>query len=98
MKRPTKGINKLANEAYGKSFFLFIAMGMAALWPAFFAAAWLKLRFGHLVFPLPHWVGGIELNFLGPFIILYIAVRIGVSRLKRLIPFLNASPTPTPPH
>ena len=35
-----KGINKLANEAYGKSFFLFIAMGMASLWPAFFAAAW----------------------------------------------------------
>ena len=31
-----KGINKLANEEFGKSFFLFMAMGMASLWPAFF--------------------------------------------------------------
>lgn len=92
-----KGINKLANEAYGKSFFLFLAMGMAALWPAFFAAAWLKLRFGQLAFPLPHWMGGMELNFLAPFILLYIVVRIGVSRLKRLIPCLNPSPDPAPP-
>jgi hypothetical protein len=92
-----KGINKLANEAYGKSFFLFIAMGMASLWPAFFAAAWLKLRFGHLTFPLPQWIGGLELNFLGPFIIVYIAVRIGASRVKRLIPFLRPAPFTSPP-
>ena len=39
-----KKINRLANEAYGKTFFLFIAMGMGSLWPAFFAAAWLNER------------------------------------------------------
>jgi len=89
-----RGINKLANEAYGKSFFLFLAMGMASLWPAFFAAAWLQLRFADLTFSLPGWIGGFELNHLAPFILVYIAVRITASRVRRLIPFLNAPPGP----
>jgi hypothetical protein len=84
-----KGINKLANEAYGKSFFLFIAMGMASLWPAFFAAAWLNLRFGDIVLALPKWAGGFELNFIAPFVLLYIPVRVVFSRIKRFIPFLK---------
>ena len=84
-----KGINKLANEAFGKSFFLFMAMGMASLWPAFFAAAWLNLRFADIVFTLPRWAGGFELNFIAPFIILYIAARILFARLKPYLPFLN---------
>lgn len=80
-----KGINKLANEAYGKSFFLMIAMGMAALWPAFFAAAWLDMRFGDIVFTLPKWAGGLELNFLAPFILCYVGMRAAYSRIKRAI-------------
>lgn len=71
-----KMINKLANEAYGKSFFLSIAMGMGSLWPVFFAAAWLNKRFGGFVFELPGWAGGFELSFIAPFIILYIVARI----------------------
>jgi hypothetical protein len=84
-----KGINKLANEAYGKSFFLFMAMGMASLWPAFFAAAWLSRRFADIVFTLPKWAGGFELNFIAPFIILYIIARICLAKLKPYLPFLN---------
>ncbi|MGD8444092.1 MAG: hypothetical protein PVI94_11400, partial [Desulfobacterales bacterium] len=84
-----KGINKLANEAYGKSFFLFMAMGMASLWPAFFAAAWLNSRFGDIVFVLPRWASGFELNFMAPFIILYIAARLLIAKLKSYLPFLN---------
>ncbi|MGB5987499.1 MAG: hypothetical protein WBG37_19495 [Desulfobacterales bacterium] len=84
-----KGINKLANEAYGKSFFLFMAMSMASLWPAFFAAAWLQLRFADLQFVLPAWAGGVELSFLAPFIVVYIAIRFVFSKVKRFIPFLN---------
>lgn len=79
------GINRLANEAYGKSFFLMIAMGMATLWPAFFAAAWLDMRFGDLVFSLPKWAGGLELNFLAPFILCYVGVRVGYGRIKHLL-------------
>jgi len=70
-----QGINKLANEAYGKSFFLLMAMGMAGLWPAFFAAAWLDRRFGNINFVLPDIVGGFELSFLAPFILFYIFQR-----------------------
>ena len=84
-----KGINTLANEAFGKSFFLFMAMGMASLWPAFFAAAWLSERFNDIVFKLPGWAGGLELNFIAPFIILYIAARIIFTKLRPHIPFLN---------
>jgi hypothetical protein len=80
-----RGINRLANEAYGKSFFLMIAMGMAALWPAFFAAAWLEMRFGSFVFTLPTWAGGLELNFLAPFIVCYVGMRLLLSRAKRMI-------------
>jgi hypothetical protein len=79
-----KGINDLANDAFGKSFFLLAAMGMASVWPAFFAAAWLDMRFGEIVLHLPEWAGGWELSFLAPFIILYIAIRVGYGRLKRL--------------
>jgi len=92
-----KGINKLANEAYGKSFFLFIAMGMASIWPAFFAAAWLNMRFGDIVFLLPKWAGAFELNFIAPFVILYILVRVVFSKIKRFIPFLNPQ-APVEPH
>ena len=78
-----KGINKLANEAFGKSFFLLIATGMASLWPAFFAAAWLHRRFNELTFSLPGWLAGVEFSFLAPFILLYILSRMLVGRLKR---------------
>ncbi len=80
-----EGINRLANEAYGKSFFLMIAMGMAALWPAFFAAAWLDMRFGEIAFVLPKWAGGIELNFLAPFILCYVVGRVLYSRIKHAV-------------
>lgn len=80
-----QGINKLANEAYGKSFFLLMAMGMASLWPAFFAAAWLDKRFGDIVFTLPSWAGGLELSFLAPFILYYVSLRMVYGRLKKWI-------------
>jgi hypothetical protein len=84
-----KKINRLANEAYGKTFFLFIAMGMGSLWPAFFAAAWLNERFGQIVFTLPKWAGGFELSFLAPFVILYIVARVIFTKLRPYIPFLR---------
>jgi hypothetical protein len=95
-----KRINKLANEEFGKSFFLLVAMGMASLWPAFFAAAWLYERFGEIRFLLPSWAGGLQLNFIAPFVLLYVLARFIVAKLKPCIPFLKkafpstASPRP----
>ena len=91
------GINKLANESYGKSFFLFLAMGMASLWPAFFAAAWLNMRFGDIFFRLPKWAGGIELNFIAPFIVLYILNRLIFAYLRRRLPFMTPTSTQANP-
>jgi len=84
-----KKINRMANEEFGKSFFLLMAMGMGSLWPAFFAAAWLNERFADIVFKLPQWAGGVELGFLAPFVLLYIAARVLFSKLRPHIPFLR---------
>ena len=80
-----KGINKLANEAFGKSFFLMMATGMASLWPAFFAAAWLHLRFNELAFEIPGWPGGFKLTYLTPFILLYLFSRLILGRIKSVM-------------
>jgi len=79
-------INRLANEEFGRSFFLLMAMGMASLWPAFFAAAWLNERFGDISFlALPAWAGGYHINFIGPFIGLYILARFVILKFKTFI-------------
>lgn len=44
--------NDLANDAFGKSFFIQVALGSASLWPAFFAMAWMEGRFRGVEFPL----------------------------------------------
>lgn len=78
-----KAINRLANESFGKSFFLMMAMGMSSLWPAFMAAAWLQKRFGDIRFPFPF--VGEGLNFVPYFLVCYILARILVSQLKKRI-------------
>jgi hypothetical protein len=90
-----KKINSLANEEFSRSFFLLMAMGMASLWPAFFAAAWLHERFGDMTFfALPAWAGGYHLNFIGPFVGLYILARFVSGKCKTLIiNMFRSSPT-----
>ena len=78
-----KEINRLANDSFGKSYFLLIATGMASLWPPFLAAAWLNLRFGELDFQFPAWAGGFTLSFIAPFIICYIAIRVLWGKVKK---------------
>ena len=84
-KESYKAINKLANEAYGKTFFLQVAMAAASLWPIPLALGWLQLRFSDVRFPLP-----LDLPFIGNsvgyafvFIPLYILVRILVGKMRK---------------
>ncbi|MBW1713549.1 MAG: hypothetical protein JRJ59_10415 [Deltaproteobacteria bacterium] len=86
-KKSYKAINKLANESFGQTFFLQIAMGMGSLWPAFLAAGWLQERFGEVRFPLP----GLEstTNFVPGFILLYILARLTLSRIKKRFPAIQ---------
>jgi hypothetical protein len=88
-KESYKAINKLANEAYGKTFFLQVAMAAASLWPIPLALGWLQLRFSEVRFPLPPDIplmsNGVGYAFV--FIPLYILVRIlvawGMNRMSR---------------
>ena len=63
--------NKLANEAFGKSFFMQVALSATFVWPIFFALGWMQYRFLEVAFPLPFI--GFSLGYIGVFVILYIA-------------------------
>ena len=82
-KKSYKAINQLANEAYGKTFFLQVAMGAATLWPIPLALGWLELRFSEVRFPLlldfSLLRNGVGYAFV--FIPLYILVRILVANV-----------------
>jgi len=82
-KKAYKQINRLANEAYGKTFFLTLAMGMASIWPVFLAAAWFQERFGGIRFPIPYLENG--LNFVPFLLVCYIPARIVVGKVKRAL-------------
>jgi hypothetical protein len=77
------GANKLANDAFGRSFFLSLAMGMASLWPAFLGAAWLQARFQGVPVPVPFMDA--EINWVPPYVVMYIVTRIGMSRVFKLM-------------
>jgi hypothetical protein len=79
-----KSINRLANESFGRAFFLQAAMGIGSLWPAFLAAAWLQARFGELRFAVP--LIDYPVNFVPILIISYAAVRVAWGRIKKLWP------------
>jgi hypothetical protein len=78
-----KALNKDANEAFGKLFFLKAAMGAASLWPAFLAVAWLQSRFEGLAIPAPFTPWGI--GYAPGFLICYLIVRLSIYWLKKLL-------------
>ncbi len=77
--------NKLANEAFGRSFMHQLALGGAFLWPVFFALAWLQYRFLELEFPIPgtDW----SLGFIGVFIFTYATGYLLLKKTMRNLPF-----------
>jgi ABC-type antimicrobial peptide transport system permease subunit len=77
--------NKLANDAFGRSFFSLIALSMARLWPLPFALAWMQYRFLGVEFPIPG--TGWSLGFIGVFIFIYVAAYFLFRRVQRLLPF-----------
>ncbi|MBW1780148.1 MAG: hypothetical protein JRL30_05370 [Deltaproteobacteria bacterium] len=79
-----KAINKLANEAFGRSFFMQVSMAAAALWPIPLALAWLQLRFSSVDFPIPVTLPliGNNVGYAFIFIPLYILARIILGKVK----------------
>ena len=80
-----EGANKLANEAFGKSFYSQVALSATFVWPIFFVLAWMQYRFLGVAFPIPgtNW----SLGFIGVFIIIYVAAYILLKQIKRRLPF-----------
>ena len=73
--------NKIANEAFGKSFFSLMALSMARLWPVPFALAWMQYRFLAVEFPIPG--TGWSLGFIGVFIIIYVPAYFLFKQVQR---------------
>ena len=85
--------NKVANEAFGKSFFMQVALSATFFWPIFFALGWMQYRFLEMAFPLPFI--GFSLGYIGVFILLYIPAYVLFKQVKRRLPF-GRRPVATP--
>jgi hypothetical protein len=77
--------NKLANEAFGKSFYSQVALSATFVWPIFFALGWMQYRFLEVTFPLPFI--GFSLGYIGVFLILYITAYFAFKPMKRRLPY-----------
>lgn len=82
-----RACNKLANEAFGRLFFIQAAWSISSLWPLPFALAWMQYRFGEVDFPLA--VIGWRLNYFGVFLFMYIFGRIIYRRIRPYLPFFK---------
>ena len=71
--------NKLANDAFSKSFFMQLTLSATFFWPIFFALGWMQCRFLEMEFPIPgtSW----SLGYIGGFILIYILTYLILKRL-----------------
>lgn len=83
-KEAYRAANKLANDAFGKSFFMQIALSGAFLWPIFFALAWMDKRFAEVEFPLL--LSEYSIGYVGIFIVLFAAAYLMFKRIKYRLP------------
>ena len=84
-----RACNKMANEAFGRMFFLQLALSTAALWPLPFALAWMQYRFFEVEFPLAFLP--LTFSYAGVFIPMYALLRIGYSKVRQRLPFFSGA-------
>ncbi len=82
-----KAANKLANDAFGRSFFMQIALSAAFLWPIFFALEWMSLRFSDVEFELLF--SSRTMGFTGVFILMYALAYIVFRNIKYRLPYFR---------
>ncbi len=83
-KEAYRAANRLANDAFGHSFFMQTALSAAFLWPICFALAWMSYRFADLEFPVPHL--HFSLGYIAVFLFLFMAAYLVFKPLKYRIP------------
>jgi hypothetical protein len=86
-KQAYQAANKLANEAFGKSFFLQIALSAGSLWPIFFALAWMQERFSDVEFRLlfTDW----HVGYICVFVLMYASAYLLFKRIKHKLPYFR---------
>lgn len=79
--------NKLANDAFGKSFFMQIALSGAFLWPIFFALVWMDYRFSQIEFELlfTDYTVGYPCIFVALYAVAYLIFK----RVKYSLPYFR---------
>ena len=84
-------IYRLANEAYGKTFFNQLAMAASSLWPAPLALAWLQCRFSDVTFLLPFNLPlvGEAVSYPFIFIPLYILTKMFFGKIREHLPLFS---------
>ena len=82
-----KAANKMANDTYGKAFFLQVGLSGAFLWPLFVALAWMNERFADIEFELLF--TGYTVGYACMFILLYAAAFLIFKRIKYKLPYFR---------
>jgi hypothetical protein len=86
-KEAYRATNRLANDAFGHSFFMQIALSAAFLWPICFALAWMSYRFADLEFPVPYL--HFSLGYIAVFLFLLVAAYFVFKPVKYRIPYFR---------
>ncbi|MGA7563093.1 MAG: hypothetical protein WBW55_07825 [Desulfobaccales bacterium] len=86
-KEAYRAANRLANDAFGHSFFMQIALSAAFLWPVCFALAWMSYRFADLKFPVPYL--HFSVGYIAVFLFLLVAAYFAFKPLKYRIPYFR---------
>ena len=84
--------NKLANEAFNKSFFLGVAQSAAYFWPVGLVLAWMQYRFLNIeLMTIPG--TDLSIGFVGFFILIYIMIMLVVKYAKlKILPLSTKNP------
>lgn len=79
--------NKLANDAFGRTFFTQIAMSAGFLWPIPFALGWMQPRFSDVEFRIifTDWTVGYAFAFFPLCVLAYLSFK----RIKYRIPYFK---------
>ena len=86
-KESYRAANKLANDAFGKTFFMQIGLSSARVWPAFLVVAWMNTRFYEVDFEVP-FIGG-TIGFIPVFILLYVAAYFAFKPIRNRISYFK---------
>jgi hypothetical protein len=86
-KEAYQAANKMANDAFGKSFFSQIAMSAAFVWPIFFVMTWLQYRFAEVDFSILF--TDYTVGCFAVFVPLYAAAYLIFKRIKPMIPYFR---------